>query len=309
MGGAMLPEVFFGWMAMMAAVFDPMRKLSKVVLVFQRADAAAARVFELQDREQEVSLTGAINLPPHTESIEFRGVSYTYPGAAEPAVRNVDLTVKAGQAVAVVGPNGCGKTTLVSLLPKLLQPTAGEVLIDGQDIALCTFRSVRRQTAVVTQQSVLFNATIGENIAYGARHATEEAVRAAAKQAYVDEFVSSLPDGYKTMVGEEGATLSGGERQRICIARAILRNPPILIFDEATSQIDADSEQRIHEALKEFTKDRTTLMIAHRFSTILEADMIVVMDRGAVVDTGTHPELLERCELYGQLYRTQFAGA
>jgi len=205
-----------------------------------------------------------------------------------------------------VGPNGCGKTTLVSMLPRLLVPDSGQILVDGKDINECSVRSVRRQIGYVTQDSVLFDSTIAENISYGMRGATREQVLAAARKAFVHEFVDEMPNGYETMAGQRGATLSGGQKQRITIARAILRDPAILIFDEATSQVDADSEKRIHEALEQFMAGRTTLMIAHRFSTIVSADMIAVMDEGRIVDTGTHDELVARCELYKQLYQTQF---
>jgi subfamily B ATP-binding cassette protein MsbA len=301
-------EDFMGLMACMAAMFDPLRKLAKVVTRFQRAEAAAARVFELHDLEQEKSPPNAVSLPRHAESIRFEQVSFRYPAAAEDSVREVDLTIRAGQTIAIVGPNGSGKTTLLSLLPRLLVPTAGRILIDGCDIATASLRSLRRQIGLVTQETVLFHATIGENISYGLRRARGEDVLAAARKAFVDEFVRDLPDGYDTMVGEHGATLSGGQRQRIAIARAILRDPAILIFDEAMSQIDADSEQRIHLAMEQFVQDRTALMIAHRFQTVLSADQIAVMDAGRILDVGTHEDLLARCRLYRHLYETQLAG-
>jgi len=301
-------EDFIGLMACMAAMFDPLRKLAKVVTRFQRAEAAAARVFELHDREQEKNPPGAASLPRHAESIRFQQVGFRYPGAAEDAVRDVDLTVEARQTLAIVGPNGSGKTTLLSLVPRLLDPTAGRVLIDGRDIAAVSLRSLRRQIGLVTQETVLFHATIGENIAYGLRRPKADSVLAAAKKAFVDEFVRELPDGFDTMVGERGSTLSGGQRQRIAIARAILRDPAVLIFDEAMSQIDADSEQRIHQAMAEFTRGRTTLMIAHRFQTVMSADRIAVMDAGRIIDVGSHDELLARCRLYRHLYETQLTG-
>jgi subfamily B ATP-binding cassette protein MsbA len=222
---------------------------------------------------------------------------------------DINLEISAGQSVAIVGPNGCGKTTLVSLVPRLLEPTSGAVLVDERDISRHSIRSLREQIGLVTQDSVLFHASIRENIACGRRGATDEQVLEAARRAYVDEFVSDpqiMSDGYDTIVGEHGATLSGGQKQRITIARAILRDPAILIFDEAMSQVDADSERRITEAMNEFVKGRTTFMIAHRFQTVLAADRVVVMDQGRVIDSGRHDQLLERCGLYGHLYRTQF---
>jgi len=302
-------ETFLVVMGCLAAMFDPVRKLSKVVTRFQRADAAAARVFEVQDRQQEKSPPGAPMLPRHARSIELRNVGFRYPGAAEDALKDVNLTIEAGQTIAIVGPNGCGKTTLVSLIPRLMDPTAGQVLIDGHDISKYSIRSVRRQIALVTQETVLFHATIAENISYGLRRPREADVLAAARKAFVDEFALELPEGYQTMVSERGATLSGGQRQRISIARAILRDPAIMIFDEATSQIDADSERRIHQAMDEFIKDRTAIMIAHRFATVLHADRIVVMNAGRIVDTGTHEALLDSCDLYRHLYNTQLSDA
>jgi subfamily B ATP-binding cassette protein MsbA len=245
-------------------------------------------------------------LPRHRRDIEFRNVSLRYPGASIEALKEVDLTVRAGQRVAIVGPNGSGKTTLVSLLPRLLDPSSGTVLIDGQDVSQVSVRSLRRQIGLVSQDTVIFHATVEENIAYGLRRPHREAVLEAGRKSFVDEFVRDMPNGYQTMVGEYGATLSGGQKQRIAIARAFLRDPAILIFDEALSQVDSDSEHRINLAMEEFVKGRTTLLIAHRFATVLSADMIVVMNSGRIVDTGTHKELLARCELYAHLYRTQF---
>jgi ABC-type multidrug transport system fused ATPase/permease subunit len=194
------------------------------------------------------------------------------------------------------------------MVPRLLDPTAGTVRIDGRDTSEVSLRSLRRQIGLVTQETVLFNATIAENIACGLRRPKPEAVLEAARRAFVHEFVSALPDGFDTMVGEHGATLSGGQRQRIAIARAILRDPSILIFDEAMSQVDPDSEKRIHQALEEFRRGRTCLLIAHRLATVASADRTVVMDAGRVVDFGTHAELVQRCGLYRKLYETQFVG-
>jgi len=300
------PHYFLTWMAALAAMFDPVRKLAKVATRFQRADAAAARVFELADAEKEKSPPGAPMLPPHEKSVAFEDVRFRYPGARDEALRGIDLIIEAGQTIAVVGPNGCGKTTLVSLLPRLLEPTKGRVLIDDRDVSQYSLRSLRRQIGLVTQRTVLFDATVAENIAYGLRRPRREAVLDAARKAFVDEFIHELPDGYETVIGQAGGRLSGGQRQRIAIARAILRDPAILIFDEAMSQIDTHSEQRIHQAMTEFIRGRTTLMIAHRINMLTWADRIVVMDEGRIVDAGGHEELLRRCELYQHLCSTEF---
>jgi len=247
-------------------------------------------------------------LPRHRRSVEFREVAFTYPGSATPAIEAINLHVQQGQTVAIVGGNGSGKTTLLNLLPRLYEPTAGRVLIDEIDIATCTLRSVRRQMAVVNQETTLFEGTIADNIAYGAKHRERAAVIAAATQAHADEFIRNLPEGYDTQIGEAGSRLSGGQRQRLAIARAILRDPAILILDEATSQIDSESEARINDALAALTADRTTFVIAHRLSTVKNADRIVVMFQGRIVDVGGHAELLERCDTYNLLYQHQFPG-
>ena len=297
---------FIGLMGALFAMFDPVRKLAKVSMRFQESDAAGARIFELHDQEIEKSPPGAPQLPRHAKAIEFRDVCFRYPNTTADVLVDINLKVNFGETVAIVGPNGCGKTTLVSLVPRLLDCRAGAVLIDGQDVSKVSIRSLRRQIGLVTQDSVLFNATIAENISYGKRRPSEQEILDAAKKAFVDEFVRQMPDGYETMVGEHGATLSGGQKQRISIARAIVRDPAILIFDEAMSQVDSDSERRIHQAMEQFSRGRTTLLIAHRFATVLSADRIVVMNDGRIDDVGTHEQLLQRCQLYQHLYRTQF---
>ncbi|MBL9032457.1 MAG: ABC transporter ATP-binding protein [Phycisphaerae bacterium] len=244
-------------------------------------------------------------LPRHADSVEFRGVTFTYPRATAPALRDVSLRVAHGERVAVVGTNGSGKTTLLALVPRLFDPDAGAVLIDGRDIREVSVRSLRRQIGVVTQETVLFRGTIRSNIGYGAEGATPERVEAAARAARAHEFISALPAGYETEVVEQGMSLSGGQRQRIAIARAILRDPAILILDEATSMIDAASEALIAEAIAEFTRGRTCLIVAHRLSTVIGADRIVVMDAGRIVDVGPHADLMRRCETYRRIAERQ----
>ena len=218
---------------------------------------------------------------------------------------DVTLDVEHGQLLAVVGPNGSGKTTLVSLLPRLLDPCEGHVIIDGVDVATASLRSLRDQMAVVTQQSVIFEGTVADNIAYGHRHVSLKQIVSAARTAHADRFIEEMPQAYQTILGEDGSGLSGGQRQRICIARAVLRDPAVLILDEATSQIDAESEAQINEALDQIRRGRTTFVIAHRLSTVIDADRIVVMDEGRIADMGCHDELLRRCALYRTLTRTQ----
>jgi len=273
------------------------------------AAAAADRLREMEDlQSEETRESRAIrkpSLPTFARELVFDNVSFQYPTAEQPAVDGVSLTVPKGKTYAFVGPNGCGKTTLLSLIPRLFDPTAGRITIDGRDVREVSLRSLRNQIGVVTQDTVMFIDTIAQNIAYGSLGATREAIEEAARRAYADGFIQKKPQGYNTMVGERGGTLSGGERQRLAIARVILRDPEIIILDEATSMIDADSEALIAEALDEFCHGRTSLVIAHRLSTVVNADQIVVMDSGRVLDVGTHTELLARCALYQQLCRTQ----
>ncbi len=294
----------------LGAIFDPVRKLSSVYPKIQRANAAAERVFDLIDTPSEYVLdAGKPRLAPPRQSIELENVVFQYPGANRPAINGVSLHIKRGETIALVGPNGSGKTTLVSLLPRFYPLNGGRILIDGQDIQDVSLRSLRAQFSLIAQESIIFPDTVRSNIAYGKREATPAEIEAAAKKAFADEFIRQMPQGYDTLVGEHGATLSGGQRQRIAIARAILRDAPILIFDEATSQVDPESEMKIHQALDAFIKDRTAFIIAHRYSTVSGADRIVVMDDGQIVAVGPHEQLLRSCPLYRRLYETQFRNA
>jgi len=301
---------FVTMLACMGAIFDPVRKLSTVYPKLQRANAAAARIFELIDTPTEYDQdTVKPNITPLQKTIEFDHVTFYYPKTERPAVSDVCLTVKKNEIIALVGPNGCGKTTLLSLMPRLFNPTSGRILIDGQDIRDVSLRSLRLQFGIITQESVIFPDTIRGNIAYGRPSATEEEIREAARKAFAEEFIQYLPNGYDTVVGEHGATLSGGQRQRLAIARAILRNAPILIFDEATSQVDPESELKIHQALEAILENRTAFIIAHRYSTVSGADRIAVMENGQVIAVGSHKHLLQSCPLYQRLYETQFRNA
>jgi len=300
---------FLGLLILLGASAESVRKTSKIWNRVQEATAAAERVFGVMDQPIEKDPPHAVELGPLRNSIEFVDVFFTYPGKREPVLKGINLAVPAGHNVAIVGANGSGKTTLAKLIPRFYDPDKGRILIDGRDIRDVTLYSLRRQIGMVTQNVVTFNDTIAANIAYGKPDATLEEIIAAAKRAYAHEFISLLPDGYDTVIGEHGVGLSGGQLQRIVIARAILRNPAILIFDEATSQVDAESEAKIHNAIEQIMQDRTSFIIAHRFSTVITADVIVVLDNGRIVDQGQHDELIQRCPVYQGLYETQLVKA
>jgi subfamily B ATP-binding cassette protein MsbA len=302
------PE-FLGLLILLGVAAEAARKTSDIWNKIQEANAAAERVFAVIDAPIEVEKSEAIELSPLKEQIEFRDIVFTYPGSDEPVLKGVNLIVPAGHNVAIVGPNGSGKTTLANLIPRFYNPDFGQILIDGTDINDVTLHSLRNQIGMVTQNIVTFNTTIAENIAYGKPDATKEEIIAAARRAFAHEFISPMPKGYDMIIGEQGVGLSGGQLQRIIIARAILKNPSILIFDEATSQVDADSEAKIHKAIEEIMQDRTTFLIAHRFSTVITADVIVVMDNGQIIAQGQHEELIQTCLLYQSLYETQLIKA
>ena len=300
---------FTAFYVYMLALLGPMRTVGLILGLSQRATASGARIFELLDREPTiVAAPGAVALPPGSGRVELRSVTLAYEEGAgssskvEPALRDVTLTVEAGTTIALVGATGSGKTTLVGLISRLYEPTAGAVLVDGVDARDVDPRSLRREIAVVTDDPFLFSATIHENIAYARRdEATRDEVVEAARRAQAHAFIEALPDGYDTRVGERGLTLSGGQRQRIAIARALLADPRILILDDATSSVDASTEQQIKRALTEVMAGRTTFVIAHRLSTIALADEIAVLERGRLLDRGTHAELLERSAFYGEI--------
>jgi subfamily B ATP-binding cassette protein MsbA len=286
-------------------MYDPVRKLNKVNLILQEAAAAGERVSRIMAVPDEIAeRPGARTLDTVREAVRYEKVSFAY--EEQPVLKDIDLTIRAGEIVALVGNSGAGKTTLVNLLPRFFDPDRGRVTIDGIDIRDLRLASLRGLVGLVTQETVLFNDTVRNNIAYGRSDLPLERVREAAAAAYADEFIMQMPGGYDTVIGEGGLRLSGGQRQRLAIARALLKNAPILILDEATSQLDSQSEALVQKALGNLMQGRTTLVIAHRLSTVTRADRIVVMEAGKIVEEGNHGELLAMGGTYKRLYDLQF---
>jgi subfamily B ATP-binding cassette protein MsbA len=305
--GTMTPGAFFSFMAAMLLAYTPVRKLSGANNLIQQALAAAERVFDVLDMKTEQAQTqGMVPLAGIHRAIEFQGVSLRYESQKIPALTKVDLAIRPGEVIALVGSSGSGKTTLVSLLPRFYEPTTGRILIDGVPLDSYELQSLRAHIGIVSQEIVLFDDTIRNNIAFGRTGASQAEVEQAAKLAYAHDFILRIPDGYDALIGERGLKLSGGERQRLAIARALLRDPPLLILDEATSALDTASERIVQLALANLMKNRTTLVIAHRLSTIQNADRIVVLDRGTVVEIGSHEDLLRQGGSYHRLHALQF---
>jgi subfamily B ATP-binding cassette protein MsbA len=298
---------FGSFITAMLMLTAPLKRVTSVNEPLQRGLAAAESVFALLDEAGEPD-PGTVTLDRARGEVRFEQVSFTYPGAAQPALAGVDLAIRPGETVALVGASGSGKTTLANLVPRFYRPTRGRITVDGHDLETLALASLRANIALVSQDVVLFNDTVAANIAYGAMNgATREAITAAAEAAHAMEFIEMMPQGLETLVGENGVKLSGGQRQRLAIARALLKNAPILILDEATSALDSESERHVQAALEALLKGRTTIVIAHRLSTVERADRIVVLDRGRIAETGAHRELLERGGIYAKLYHIQFA--
>ena len=304
--GVSTPGTFFSFLTATIMLYDPVKKMANSNNEIQKALAGAERVFEILDSpEIFVEKDGTAPFSEEFGSLVFENVSFCYQDGTC-ALDSIDLTVRHGERLAIVGPSGGGKTTFVNLIPRFYEPTAGRILLNGRPLEKYTLKSLRRSIAMVSQDSFLFNLTVAENILYGQEDAGEDALKEAARAAYADGFVSSLLEGYETMVGERGAKLSGGQKQRLTIARAIIKDAPLLILDEATSALDSESEGIVQKALENLMQNRTSIVIAHRLSTILNADRILVMDRGRIVGQGRHEDLLISSPLYAKLHAMQF---
>jgi subfamily B ATP-binding cassette protein MsbA len=304
--------VFVAFITAVFSLYNPVRKFAQFNNSFQQALGASSEIFKFMDQEDDVrEKPRARTLPKFTSTVCFEGVGFSYPtendGDTREALRDIHLEVKRGEVLAIVGSSGAGKTTLVHLIPRFFDVTSGRLLIDGIDVRDVTLASLRAQVGIVTQETVLFNDTVRNNIAYGQPNVAMKDVESAARAALAHDFILALPSGYDTVIGERGVRLSGGERQRLAIARALLKNAPILILDEATSALDSESEALVQSALHNLMSGRTVFVIAHRLSTVRRADRIVVIEHGAIADIGTHEELMTRLGTYRRLYELQFA--
>lgn len=312
--GAWSTGSFFSFLGASISAYKPIKEFTGVNARIQQGLSALERIFELLDQKATViEKKDCSNLKPFNHLIQYQNVNFSYETNGRAILKNIFLDVHPGEIVAIVGPSGAGKTTLIQLLPRLFDPTQGSILIDGVDIRNVTFKSLRRQIGMVTQDTILFNETVKYNLAYGSNgdentnSMDSSALEEAASIANAHPFILDLPQGYDTIIGEKGVRLSGGQRQRLAIARAILKNPPILILDEATSSLDSESEKLVQEALERLMKHRTVLVVAHRLSTIRKADRILVLENGEIIEEGRHESLLEKNGLYKKLYETQYS--
>jgi subfamily B ATP-binding cassette protein MsbA len=305
--GQLKPEDFMSFLAALLFLYEPVKRLTNLHNIFQQAIGASEKVFGYLDRPEEISTReGARKLESFRDSIAFENVSFRYPGAASLQLDRVSLSIRAGEIVALVGQSGAGKSTLASLVPRFRDPIEGAVRIDGVDIQELALPSLRSKISLVAQETFLFNDTIAANIAYGMEHYDKARLKEAARAALAHDFIEALPEGYETVIGDRGVKLSGGQRQRLAIARAILKDAPILILDEATSHLDTESEMLVQRALANLMSGRTVIVIAHRISTIRRADKIVVLDKGRIVETGSHDELIRRAGIYHRLHELQY---
>jgi len=305
--GLMSPGDLTAFLVCLVQLYDPIKKLNASNHQIQGGLAGAERVFDILDSPEILTENdGTQDFDGTLKELEFNNVSFTYPNTSEPAIKDLSLSIKAGQRVAIVGPSGSGKTTLVNLIPRFYLAQQGDIKINGTSLQEYTLDSLRLNLGLVSQETFLFNASVTENIAYAQDEYDTKAVIQAAQGAFAHEFISKMPEGYDTVVGEGGVKISGGQKQRLTIARAIMKNPSLLILDEATSALDTESERIVQKALDNLIQDRTSIVIAHRLSTIMSADVIVVMEKGRIVAQGKHDDLLESCPLYKRLYQMQF---
>ncbi len=302
------PGDFATFVVALMLLYEPVKRLAGIHNIFQQAFGASQKVFEYLNRDQQImERTGAAKLARFEKSIAFEDVSFHYPSApGRQVLDSIRLDVKMGEIVALVGPSGAGKTTLANLVPRFYDVQQGAILIDGRDLRDLRLASLREKISIVAQDTFLFNDTVANNIGYGRANSTLDQIRAAARNALAEEFIERMPEGFDTMIGERGQKLSGGQRQRLAIARALLKNAPILILDEATSHLDTESEMLVQKALQNLMEHRTVIVIAHRLSTVRRADKIVVLDRGRICETGNHEELVTLGGMYQRLYEMQF---
>ncbi|NDV27910.1 ABC transporter ATP-binding protein [Desulfovibrio sp. JC010] len=305
--GHSTPGTFFSFIAALVMLYEPIKKMNTSNHTIQRALAGAERVFEILDSPKiNVEKGGDVELEEDFKKLEIKDLTFSYPSSEKPVLDNINLDVEAGQKVAIVGPSGSGKTTLVNLIPRFYDAHEGRIILNGKPVNEYSLKSLRLKIGMVSQETFLFNASVLDNISYVSLESDLEDVEGCARTAFAHEFIERLPEGYDTMVGERGVRLSGGQKQRLTIARALFKNPPLLILDEATSALDTEAERIVQMALENLMKDRTSIVIAHRLSTVLSADVIVVMEKGKIVSKGTHKELLQNSPLYIKLYNMQF---
>ena len=306
--GEMQINNFFSFLTAMMLSYQPIRSLATINMLFYQGAVGAGRVFNILDAEPSIKeISSAPNLNIKKGDIKFEGVSFAYPQTQDQAIKNINISIEGGSTAALVGHSGAGKSTIISLLPRFYDPQQGKILIDGQNISEITLSSLRKNISLVSQDIILFDDTVRANIAYANLAASEEEIKKACDFAAATDFIEKLPQSYETIIGENGIRLSGGQKQRISIARAILKNSPIILLDEATSSLDADSEEKVQNAIMNLTKNKTTLVIAHRLSTIFRANKIIVLDQGKIVDAGTHNELLKDSVIYKNLYSKQLS--
>ena len=299
---------FFSFLTAMMLSYQPIRSLATINMLFYQGAAAAERVFEVIDTKLTIKeIEGSSGLKVERANIEFKNISFSYPTSKEKAVNSINFSIKGGSTAALVGHSGAGKSTIINLLPRFYDPTNGQIKIDGQNIHEVSLKSLRKNISLVSQDIILFDDTVKANIAYAKLDASDEEIKRACDFAAATEFIEKLPNSYETIIGENGIRLSGGQKQRISIARAILKDSPIILLDEATSSLDSDSEEKVQNAIINLTKNKTTLVIAHRLSTIIRADKIIIIDQGELIESGTHNELLKNSSIYKNLYSKQLS--